>query len=142
MTNVHSLRVKPPDTPSAAEGTRRMIDGRERVFYDGYWIKTYPAPADTLEAKKRLIEALTRRLFNHTEHGLNIPGQRLDEARQSYLAEADPARQRVKGAMLAGALLTGPPTSSESSSSCRRRGSKSTATTRSCASAESACSTP
>ena len=105
MTNVHSLRVKPPDTPSAAEGTRRMIDGRERVFYDGYWIKTYPAPADTLEAKKRLIEALTRRLFNHTEHGLNIPGQRLDEARQSYLAEADPARQRVKGAMLAGALF-------------------------------------
>ena len=27
------------------------------------------------QAKRRLIEALTRRLFNHTEHGLNIPGQ-------------------------------------------------------------------
>ena len=24
------------------EGTRRVIDGLERVFYDGYWIKTYP----------------------------------------------------------------------------------------------------
>lgn len=87
------------------EGTRRLIDGQERVFYEGYWIKTYPVPADTLEAKKRLIEALTRRLFNHTEHGLNIPGTRLSEARNSYEVESDPARKRVKGAMLAGALF-------------------------------------
>ena len=65
------------------EGTRRVIDGLERVFYDGYWIKTYPVPKDTLEAKKKLIEALTRRLFNHTEHGLNIPGTRLREARDA-----------------------------------------------------------
>ena len=35
------------DTP--AEGTRRIIDGAERVFYDGYWIKVYVVPADTLE---------------------------------------------------------------------------------------------
>ena len=82
-----------------------MINGRERVFYDGYWIKSYPVPANTLDAKKRLIEALTRRLFNHTEHGLNIPGTRLDEARQAYRAESDAACQRVKGAMLAGALF-------------------------------------
>ena len=82
-----------------------MIDGLERVMYDGYWIKTYPVPADTLEAKKKLIEALTRRLFNHTEHGLNIPGTRLSEARESYQSETDPARKRVKGAMLAGALF-------------------------------------
>ena len=87
------------------EGTRRLIDGQERVFYEGYWIKTYPVPADTLEAKKRLIEALTRRLFNHTEHGLNIPGTRLSEARNSYEVESDPARKRVKGAMLAGSLF-------------------------------------
>jgi len=87
------------------EGTRRVIDGLERVFYDGYWIKTYPVPNDTLEAKKKLIEALTRRLFNHTEHGLNIPGTRLREARESYESETDPARKRVKGAMLAGALF-------------------------------------
>ncbi|WP_301102783.1 hypothetical protein [Propionivibrio sp.] len=82
-----------------------MIGEQERVFYDGYWIKTYPVPADSLEAKKRLIEALTRRLFNHTEHGLNIPGTRLTEARQSYQSETDPSRRRVKGAMLAGALF-------------------------------------
>ena len=87
------------------EGTRRVIDGLERVFYDGYWIKTYPVPKDTLEAKKKLIEALTRRLFNHTEHGLNIPGTRLREARESYESETDTARKRVKGAMLAGALF-------------------------------------
>ena len=82
-----------------------MFADQERVFYDGYWIKTYPVPADSLEAKKRLIEALTRRLFNHTEHGLNIPGSRLAEARQSYQAETDPARRRVKAAMLAGTMF-------------------------------------
>ena len=87
------------------EGTRRNFDGQERVFYDGYWIKTYDVPADTLEAKKKLIEALTRRLFNHTEHGMNIPGTRLAEARATYEAETDPAKKRVKGAMLAGALF-------------------------------------
>ena len=87
------------------EGTRRVIGGEERVLYDGYWIKTYPVPADTLEAKKRLIEGLTRRLFNHTEHGLNIPGTRLSEARAAHAAETDPARKRVKAAMLAGAYF-------------------------------------
>jgi hypothetical protein len=90
---------------SPADGTRRILDGQERVFYYGYWIKTYPVPADTLSAKKQLIEALTRRLFNHTEHGLNIPGTRLCEARASYLGECDPPRRRVKAAMLAGALF-------------------------------------
>ncbi|NJD24147.1 MAG: hypothetical protein FIB06_01960 [Betaproteobacteria bacterium] len=88
-----------------AEGTRRRFAGQERVFYCGYWVKTHVVPADTLAAKKRLIEALTRRLFNHTEHGLNIPGTRLDEARRAHAAETDPARQRVKAAMLAGALF-------------------------------------
>jgi len=88
-----------------AEGTRRIIGGEERVFYDGYWIKTYPLPADSLQTKKKLIEALTRRLFNQTEHGLNIPGSRLPDARLSYQNETDPARRRVKAAMLAGALF-------------------------------------
>lgn len=100
---------KPERVPSASEtvspGTRRLIAGQERVFYEGYWIKTYPVPEDTLFAKKRLIEALTRRLFNHTEHGLNIPGTRLEEARRQYHGEVDPAKRRVKGAMLAGALF-------------------------------------
>jgi hypothetical protein len=36
---------------------------------------------------------------------LNIPGTRLDEARQAYDTEPDPERRRVKGAMLAGALF-------------------------------------
>ncbi len=87
------------------EGTRQIIDGRERVFYSGYWLKTYAVPEDTLQAKRKLIGALTRRLFNHVEHGLNIPGSRLNEARQSYEAETDTDRRRVKGAMLAGALF-------------------------------------
>ena len=97
------IPAHPEDTPP--EGTRRMIAGEERVLYDGYWIKTYPVPADSLDAKKRLIEALTRRLFNHTEHGMNIPGTRLGEARKTYETETDSGRKRVKAAMLAGALF-------------------------------------
>ncbi|HQU79115.1 MAG TPA: hypothetical protein PLU47_06550 [Azonexus sp.] len=104
MTQVYQLNPGTnQDCPP--EGTRRIIDGVERVLYDGYWIKTYPVPADTLEAKKRLIEGLTRRLFNHTEHGLNIPGTRLGEAKAAHAAETDPARKRVKAAMLAGAYF-------------------------------------
>jgi hypothetical protein len=86
-------------------GTKRLINGQWRVYYDGYWIKAYDPPADTLGAKKRLIEALTRRLFNHVEHGLNVPGTRLAEARRAFLTESDPRKKRVKGAMLAGALF-------------------------------------
>lgn len=86
-------------------GTRRDIDGRSHVYYDGYWIKHYEPPADSLDAKKHLIQALTRRLFNHVEHGINIPGLRLDEARRAFEREMDPERKRVAGAMLAGALF-------------------------------------
>ncbi|MCB1886401.1 MAG: hypothetical protein KDH20_02230 [Rhodocyclaceae bacterium] len=86
-------------------GTRQNIDGQDRIYYYGYWIKAYSPPANTLEAKKRLIEGLTRRLFNHVEHGLNIPGFRLDTARKAYESETEAARKRVKGAMLAGALF-------------------------------------
>jgi hypothetical protein len=93
----------PEDCPE--EGTRRVIEGSERVFYNGYWIKTYPTPSDSLDAKKYLIEALTRRLFNHTEHGLNIPGTRLEEARRRYDEETDPALKRVKAGILAGSLF-------------------------------------
>jgi hypothetical protein len=93
------------DGETTAAGTKRLIDGQWRVFYDGYWIKAYDAPADTLAAKKALIEALTRRLFNHVEHGLNIPGFRLEEARRAFESETDPQKQRVKAAMLAGALF-------------------------------------
>ena len=94
------------EAPEAVhEGTVREIEGRCRIYYDGYWIKCYDPPADTLNAKKQLIQALTRRLFNHTEHGINIPGVRLEEIRAKYEAESDPDLKRVKGAMLAGALF-------------------------------------
>ncbi|HEX6767117.1 MAG TPA: hypothetical protein VF103_16585 [Polyangiaceae bacterium] len=88
-----------------AEGTERVVDGRPRVFYEGYWIKSYPIPSDTLLEKRRLIEVLARRLFNHIEHGLYIPGTRLEEARAAYDTETDPARRRIKGGMLAAALF-------------------------------------
>jgi hypothetical protein len=91
------------ETPT--NGTRREIDGEVRVYYDGYWIKHYDPPADALETRKGLIQALTRRLFNHVEHGVNIPGIRLEAARAAYQAETDIERKRVNGAMLAGALF-------------------------------------
>jgi hypothetical protein len=86
-------------------GKKQVIEGRLRVYYYGYWVKAYEVPANTLLAKKRLIEALTRRLFNHVEHGLNVPGIRLAEARRAFESESDPQRKRVKGAMLAGCLF-------------------------------------
>lgn len=99
------MNTAPPDASPPAEGCRRNFDQVERVYYEGYWIKTYPVPVDTLQAKKLLIEALTRRLFNHTEHGLNVPGWRLNDARASHQVETDPAKRRVKAAMLAGAMF-------------------------------------
>jgi hypothetical protein len=88
-----------------ARGTQQVIQGRLRVYYDGYWVKAYTVPADTLIAKKWLIQALTRRLFNHVEYGLNVPGSRSEEARKAYETETDPRMKRVKGAMLAGSLF-------------------------------------
>ncbi|MBN2887073.1 MAG: cobalamin biosynthesis protein [Chromatiaceae bacterium] len=92
-------------TETIANGSRRHIDGDERIYFDGYWIKYYEPPPESLNTKRHLIQALTRRLFNHVEHGINIPGGRLSEARAAYEAETDPERKRVKGAMLAGALF-------------------------------------
>ncbi|NNJ90028.1 MAG: hypothetical protein HKP55_00015 [Gammaproteobacteria bacterium] len=86
-------------------GVRQTIDGELKVYYDGYWIKCYEAPKDNLSAKKSLIQSLTRRLFNHMEHGINIPGRLLVQVREAYEAETDPKKKRIKGAMLAGALF-------------------------------------
>ena len=86
-------------------GLRKKINGVTNVYYEGYWIKCYEPPVDNLSAKKQLIQSLTRRLFNHMEHGINIPGKLLDEVRAYYDAEQDPRKKRVKGAMLAGALF-------------------------------------
>ncbi len=101
-------RAKPRERHMEAElaqGTERVINGQRRVFYDGYWVRAYAVPGDRWQAKRQLIEAMTRRLFQHTEPGINIPGARADEARAAYEAEPDPAKKRVKGAMLAGALI-------------------------------------
>lgn len=91
--------------PEIPNGTLDTVDGVRRVYYDGYWIKVYDPPVDSLQAKKTLIQALTRRLFNHVEHGINIPGKRLNDARRAFETEQDPEHKRVKGAMLAGALF-------------------------------------
>ena len=86
-------------------GSRKQVNGVTKVYYDGYWIKCYKPPVDTLSAKKSLIQSLTRRLFNHMEHGINIPGRLLEDVREAYEQEQDPRKKRVKGAMLAGALF-------------------------------------
>ena len=86
-------------------GVRKEIKGVTNVYYEGYWIKCYEPPLDNLSAKKSLIQSLTRRLFNHMEHGINIPGKLLDDVRAAYDTEQDPKKKRVKGAMLAGALF-------------------------------------
>ena len=86
-------------------GTRETRGGKDCVYYDGYWIRYYPTPKDSLSAKKRLITGLTRRLFHHTEPGINTPGDRLDAARRAYETAIDQRMKRVNGAMLAGALF-------------------------------------
>ena len=86
-------------------GARRRIGDKACIFYDGYWIRYYPPPQDSLAEKKKLIDQLTRRLFHHTELGINTPGERLEEARTAFELETDPRRKRVCGAMLAGALF-------------------------------------
>lgn len=88
-----------------ANGTRKTIDGKPCVYYDGHWIRWYEAQADDYASKKRLIDQLTKRVFHHAEPGINTPGHRLDQIRRIYDYETEPAKKRVKGAMLAGALL-------------------------------------
>jgi len=87
------------------DGTRRVTDTIEYVFYDGYWIRYYAPIQDTLANRKRLIDSLTRRAFHHTEAGINTPGSSLDRAREAYEKETDPDCKRVNAAMLAGALF-------------------------------------
>ncbi|MDH3386720.1 MAG: hypothetical protein OEN02_02355 [Gammaproteobacteria bacterium] len=88
-----------------ANGDRRIVDGIESVYYDGYWIRYYAPLEDTLANRKRLIDSLTRRAFHHTEAGINTPGKSLELAREAYESETDSARKRVNAAMLAGALF-------------------------------------
>ena len=89
----------------ADNGTLSSINGKPVIHYDGYWIRYYAPPKDSMEARRVLVESLTRRAFHHTEAGINTPGHRLEEARAAYMSEVDPRRKRVNAAMLAGALF-------------------------------------
>lgn len=86
-------------------GTKKTIDGKPCIYYDGYWIRAYDVEKDDLATKKKMIDQLTKRVFHHCEPGINTPGHRLEQIRRIYDEETDPARKRVKGGMLAGALL-------------------------------------
>jgi len=88
-----------------ANGTEAEIAGKPCIYYDGYWVRRYNTRSDSLANRKRLIDQLTRRVFHHTEPGINTPGIKLDLARKAYEEEPDPRRKRVNAAMLAGALL-------------------------------------
>lgn len=97
-----------PTRPQVLEprnGSIREIEGKVCVYYDGYWIRYYAPPEDTLAEKQALIDSLTRRTFHHTERGINTPGERLDAAREAWERETVPERKRVNAAMLAGALF-------------------------------------
>jgi hypothetical protein len=72
-------------------GTRKTIGGKSCIYFDGYWIRYYRPPEESLTAKKHLIDSLTRRLFHHAEHGINTPGESLDLARSAYDGEQEPA---------------------------------------------------
>ncbi len=88
-----------------ANGTIRECDGKICIFMDGYWIRYYAPPPNTMAEKRALIISLRRRVFHHTEQGINSPGWRLEIARKYYQEENDPSKKRVNAAMLAGSLF-------------------------------------
>ncbi len=92
-------------TDYAENGQIRQINNVDHIYFDGYWIRYYEPPEDSLPEKKKLLDALTRRTFHHTEPGINTPGDKLDEVRQAYERETNEQRKRVNAAMLAGALF-------------------------------------
>jgi hypothetical protein len=94
-----------PSAESTPNGTIRRDGDASRIFYDGYWVRYYAPPEDTPAAKRALLISLARRVFHHTEPGINTPGEKLALARAAFDAETNPARRRVNGAMLAGALF-------------------------------------
>lgn len=85
-------------------GKIKSVKGEKRIYYDGYWIRHYPT-SNTLALKKRLIDQLARRVFHHTESGINTPGRKLEDVRTHYEQEQNSSKKRVLAAMLAGALL-------------------------------------
>jgi len=97
--------LEPVESQRPENGTVKRVKGVTSIYYDGYWIRYYEPPADSLVARKRLIESLTRRTFHHTEPGINTPGENLELARAAYERETEPRKKRVNAAMLAGALF-------------------------------------
>lgn len=95
------------DKPGAPpkNGTVGELDGKRVIFYDGYWIRHYDVPPNEEAARRELIDQLTKRVFHHTEPGINTPGYKLKDARAAYDSQTEPHRRRVNAAMLAGALL-------------------------------------
>ncbi|MFT5612086.1 MAG: hypothetical protein ACI9WC_001290 [Arenicella sp.] len=102
--NRRSLEL-PAQTVEPDNGTIREHNGKICVFTDGYWLRYYAPPPNTMAEKRELIYSLRRRVFHHTEEGINSPGWRMEISRKYYEAETDPARKRVKAAMLAGSLF-------------------------------------
>ena len=92
-------------TDPAENGQIRRISNIDHIYFDGYWIRYYEPPEESLSEKKKLLDALTRRTFHHTEPGINTPGDKLDKVRLAWQRETDEQRKRVNAAMLAGALF-------------------------------------
>jgi len=92
-------------TPELSNGSRRVVDGVEYIYFHGYWVRYYEPLEESLTSRKTLIDNLTRRAFHHTEPGINTPGERLDTARAYYENQSDSSMKRVNAAMLAGALF-------------------------------------
>ncbi len=94
-----------PVEKTPINGEIREHRGKICIYYNGHWVRYYPAPPNTLSEKKALILSLQKRVFHHTEAGINSPGWRTEIARKYYEKEQDPARKRVNAAMLAGSLF-------------------------------------
>ena len=54
-------------------GSRRNIDGKPCVSYDGYWIKWYEPPQDSLAAKKRLVPLDPVSVIRHARLAVDVP---------------------------------------------------------------------
>lgn len=105
LNDIADISRTDSEPATVANGTVSTIRGTPCVFYDGYWIRKYEVPADKDAARLELIDGLTKRVFHHTEPGINTPGYKLENARAAYERETEPERKRVNAAMLAGALL-------------------------------------
>ena len=44
------------DGAELENGTKRTVRNQQFIYFDGYWIRYYQPPSDTLEARKNLID--------------------------------------------------------------------------------------